>query len=88
MDEECAFEEYGSFMDFDVLEALQSEPSKKKATLSGNKEAASGSQSKGKNDEPNSLGKLHVDYSDSGADPSDLTPQDRGAMGSVPPPVP
>ncbi|CAA7037999.1 unnamed protein product [Microthlaspi erraticum] len=50
MDEEVAFEEYGSFMDFDVLEGLQSEPSKKKAKLSGDKEAASGSQSKGNNE--------------------------------------
>ncbi|CAA7037518.1 unnamed protein product [Microthlaspi erraticum] len=88
LDEGGNLQEYGSFLEFDVLEALQSEPSKKKARLSGDKEAASSSYHLGNNDEPNALGKLQADYTDSGADSPDTTPQDRGAVGPVPPPVP
>ncbi|CAA7017786.1 unnamed protein product [Microthlaspi erraticum] len=87
-DDESSFQQYGSFMNYNVLQDIQDEPSMKKARLSGEYDNGESSASRSNEEVSNSLSKLQADYTGSDISSPDQTPQDRGAVGPVPPPVP
>ncbi|CAA7018859.1 unnamed protein product [Microthlaspi erraticum] len=86
LDIDGSFQQYGSFMDYDVLTELRSETTTKKARVSGESQESEGLEDFHTAVEPNSLMKLQTDYQGSG-NPS-LSLSDRAAVGMVPPPVP
>ncbi|CAA7016990.1 unnamed protein product [Microthlaspi erraticum] len=88
MDDDGSFQQYGSFMGYNVMKAVEAEPSQKKAQLSGETEDPDASEIEPLSDASDALTKLQADYIGSGTPSPNLSHIDGGAVGPVPPPVP